>query len=201
MKCGSGFISEGEIIIVNIYVALLRGINVGGKNIIKMADLKRVLEAMGFCEVKTYIQSGNVLFKSNEEEEVLRKRIEEEIKAAFGVSTVVILRTAEELERIIHNCPFSKEAVLEAEASSKGESLYVSLLTNSPSPEKIQVLDAYSDENNEYRAQGRDIFLLFHNSIRNSKLANNLQRVDVPGTVRNWKTINKLATLSKDMKV
>jgi len=71
-----------------IYVALLRGINVGGKNIIKMSDLKRTFEAMGLCRVQTYIQSGNVLFESNEKEKLLRKRIEHEIELAligFGV--------------------------------------------------------------------------------------------------------------------
>ena len=60
---------------MTVYIALLRGINVGGKNIIRMADLKRVFETIGFCEVKTYIQSGNVLFKSNEAEESLCNKI------------------------------------------------------------------------------------------------------------------------------
>jgi uncharacterized protein (DUF1697 family) len=64
---------------MTVYIALLRGINVGGKNIIKMADLKRLFESAELSEVKTYIQSGNVLFKSDEEEESLRRKIEHEI--------------------------------------------------------------------------------------------------------------------------
>ena len=61
---------------MNIYIALLRGINVGGKNIIKMSELKKVFESIGLCEVQTYIQSGNVIFKSNEEEAVLQTKIQ-----------------------------------------------------------------------------------------------------------------------------
>lgn len=179
------------------YIALLRGINVGGKNIIKMVDLKRVFEAMGLCEIQTYIQSGNVLFKSNEKEESLCKKIEHDIEAAFRFSVPVILRTSEELEWIIRNCPFSAEEVLQAESTSEGESLYVSFLMHVPSQENIERFDAYKSESDEYKIEGREVFLLFHNSIRNSKLANNLQKLDVTATTRNWKTINKLAILAK----
>jgi uncharacterized protein (DUF1697 family) len=173
---------------MTIYIALLRGINVGGKNIIKMAELKKVFEEIGLCDVKTYIQSGNVLFKSNEDEESLRKKIEREIEESFGFSVSVILRSAAELEQIILNCPFSKE-----------ESLYVSLLTHAPSKENIERLNVYRSESEEYKIVGREVFLLFRNSIRNSKLANNLQKLDVPATVRNWNTINKLDNLAKSI--
>ncbi|HEY5583225.1 MAG TPA: DUF1697 domain-containing protein [Ruminiclostridium sp.] len=186
---------------MTIYIALLRGINVGGKNVIKMAELKRVFETIGLCDVKTYIQSGNVLFKSNEVEETLRKKIEYEIEMVFGFSATVILRTAAEIEWIILNCPFTQDEVSEAESSSEVESLYVSLLTHAPLQEKIEHLNAYRSESDEYRILGREVFLLFHNSIRNSKLANNLKKLDVPSTVRNWKTINKLAVLAKTMEI
>lgn len=184
-----------------IYIALLRGINVGGKNIIKMAELKRIFEAIGLSEVQTYIQSGNVLFKSNEGEGSLRKKIEHEIKVVFSLSVTVVLRTYEELERIIMNCPFSKEEVLEAESSMEAESQYVALFTHAPMQEKIEHLNAYRSESDQYRIVGRDVYLLFRHSIRNSKLANNLYKLDVPSTVRNWKTINKLAALGKAMEL
>ena len=182
---------------MTIYIALLRGINVGGKNIIKMADLKGVFEEIGLHEVKTYIQSGNVLFKSYEEEEPLRNKIEQAIEKAFCLSVPVILRTATELEQLIKNCPFSEKKAPEA----KVESLYVSFLLQSPSQENIDRLKVYKNETDDYLVSGRDVFLLFGNSIRNSKLANNLQKLDVPSTVRNWKTINKLATLVTAMEV
>lgn len=180
-----------------IYIALLRGINVGGKNIIKMADLKRTFETIGLSSVQTYIKSGNVLFKSDEEEEPLRKKIEQAIEEVFGFSVTVVLRTAAEIEWIIGHCPFSEKEVTEAEASSKVECLYVSMLTHVPSQERIQHLNPYTSESDKYKIEGREVFLLFHNSIRNSKLVSNLKKLDVPGTVRNFKTMNKLNELAK----
>ncbi|WP_438351213.1 DUF1697 domain-containing protein [Paenibacillus sp. FA6] len=184
---------------LTIYIALLRGINVGGKNMIKMAELKEMFVAIGLFRVQMYIQSGNVLFESNEEEEPLRKRIEDQIELVFGFSVIVVLRTTEALNRIVANCPFSEQAISEAEASAVGESLYVSLLLEEPSQEGIERLRGYKSENEEYRMEGREVYLLFHHSIRNSKLANNLQKLDVPSTVRNWKTMNKLVALANDM--
>ncbi|EHJ00455.1 protein of unknown function DUF1697 [Clostridium sp. DL-VIII] len=186
---------------MNVYIALLRGINVGGKNIIKMADLKRVFESIRLCEVKTYIQSGNVLFKSNETEEALCNKIEHEIEAVFGIPVKVILRTSKELEQLILNCPFSKDEVAEAETLSKVQSLYVALLKHNPLKEKIECIDVYSSESDKYKIIGRDVYLLFNHSIRNSKLANNLYKLNVEATVRNWKTLSKLAALAKDMEI
>lgn len=186
---------------MTIYIALLRGINVGGKNIIKMAELKRVFEEIGLSSVKTYIQSGNVIFKSNEREEILRNKIEHEILRAFGFPVTVVLRTAQELEWIIQNCPFSEQEVSEAESLSVGGSLYVAFLLHAPSQEKIECLNVYKSEVDEFRIEGREVFVLVHNSIRNSKVASNLYKLDVPATVRNWKTINKLAELAKTIEI
>ncbi|MGM1048034.1 MAG: DUF1697 domain-containing protein [Bacillota bacterium] len=182
-----------------IYIALLRGINVGGKNMIKMAELKKMCEALGLNRVQTYIQSGNVLFESTEEESTLRKIIENEIEAVFGFSVNVIIRTSEELKKIVADNPFSEEEVAAAEASSVGECLYVSLLQEEPSSEGIERLRVYQSDNEEFRINGREVFLLFGHSVRNSKLANNLHKLNVPATVRNWKTINKLVTLASAM--
>lgn len=192
---------EGGLYLMTVYIALLRGINVGGKNIIKMAELKKVFDGIGLCEVQTFIQSGNVLFKSNEEEEPLRREIEYEIERAFGFPVTVILRTAAELEQITLNCPFSEEKIVEAESSSKAEVLYVALLNHVPSHDKVESLNAYVNGSEEYHIAGRNVFLLFHNSIRNSKLANNIQKLDAQSTVRNWKTISKLVNLAKVMDI
>jgi uncharacterized protein (DUF1697 family) len=182
-----------------IYIALLRGINVGGKNIIKMADLKSLFEQLGLNRVQTYIQSGNVLFESDSDELSLRKRLEQEIEAAYGFSVTVVIRTAEELKKVIANCPFSEEEVQEAVASSDAESLYVALLLDEPSEERIKRIQPFENDNEKYRIAGREVYLLFHQSIRNSKLASNLHLLDVPATTRNWKTINKLVGLAGAM--
>jgi uncharacterized protein (DUF1697 family) len=181
------------------YIALLRGINVGGKNKVKMADLKRTFEASGLSRVQTYIQSGNVLFESDEEEAPLRQRIEERIAADFGIQVVVVLRTLAEMERIAANCPFSAEDIAEAEAASDAESLYVALLLEAPVPEKAERLSAYSTPDDRFQLAGRDVYLLFRYSVRDSKLAAQLPKLGVPATVRNWNTIQKLVALAKAM--
>ncbi|OAB44326.1 DUF1697 domain-containing protein [Paenibacillus glacialis] len=181
------------------YIAFLRGINVGGKNMIKMAVLKQLFETMGFQRVQTYIQSGNVLFQSNDLEGTLRSQIEQEIETIVGFAVNVVLRTAVELERIIGNCPFSEGAVAEAEASSVGESLYVSLMVEAPVQESVDRLSIYASPNEQYCVEGREVYLLFGNSVRNSKLSNNLHKLGGPATVRNWKTLSKLLVLAKTM--
>ena len=178
------------------YIALLRGINVGGKNIVKMADLKRMFEELGLQPVQTYIQSGNVLFRSDKEEEALRKTIEQEFARIFGFPVIVVLRTVTQLEEIIRDCPFSKEAIAEAERASAAESLYVALLLQAPAAVSVERLHTYRSKNDEFYITGRDVYLLFHHSIRDSKLANNLSKLAVPMTVRNWKTVTKLMQLA-----
>ncbi|TMV42658.1 DUF1697 domain-containing protein [Paenibacillus mesophilus] len=175
------------------YIALLRGINVGGKNKIKMAELKSALEAIGLGRVQTYIQSGNVVFESGEEADLLRGRIEREIKQTFGIPAAVILRTAAELERIVTDCPFA------ADALSEGESLQVCLLTEAPSQEKVDRLSEGKSEIDEYRVQGREIYLLFRQSVLDSKLAANIPKLGDSATTRNWSTINKLHFMARSM--
>ncbi|TKD70637.1 DUF1697 domain-containing protein [Pseudalkalibacillus hwajinpoensis] len=178
------------------YIGFLRGINVGGKNKIKMADLRAMLEEMNLMNVKTYIQSGNLLFESDQTEEDLSQQIEEQIKKTFDLTVPVILRTAKEVEEIRDCCPFSKEQLSKAEASSAGESLYVALLSEYPSEEAIKTLSSFTFEKEDFHVHGRDVYLLFYDSIRNAKITTKLNKVDSKATVRNWKTINKLLDMS-----
>lgn len=178
------------------YVALLRGINVGGKNIVKMADLKRMLEGLGLQFVQTYIQSGNVVFRSDKAEEALRKTIEQQFASVFGFPVIVVLRTVTELNQMIRHCPFSKEAIAAAEEAAAAESLYVALLLQAPAAESVECLNSYRSKNDDFCILGRDVYLLFQHSIRDSKLANNLSKLAVPMTVRNWKTVTKLTQLA-----
>nr|WP_286906197.1 DUF1697 domain-containing protein [Clostridium sp. UBA1652] len=177
------------------YIALLRGINVGGKNIIKMAQLKAIFEDIGFQNVKTYIQSGNVLFSSDKSESVLINIIEEKIYTNVGFKVSVILRSEEELNKIIQNCPFSEKEILEVQGNSSSEVLYVAFLKQEPLEENIDKFSVYETGEDKYKIIGRDVYLLFHDSIRNSKLGNNLGKLDNSATTRNWKTINKISDL------
>jgi uncharacterized protein (DUF1697 family) len=178
---------------MTVYIALLRGINVSGHNKIKMAELKIALDKMGLNKVQTYIQSGNVLFESMEAAELLRERIEGEIKSVFGFSITVILRTANELEQIIANCPFA------ADSLSEGESIQVSVLTEALSQKQIDILSTKLSKVDDYQIMGLTIYFLFRQKILDSQLAKNLQKLGNAVTSRNWNTINKLAALAKAM--
>ncbi|WP_409344490.1 DUF1697 domain-containing protein [Paenibacillus sp. MBLB4367] len=178
---------------MTIYIALIRGINVGGNKKIKMAELKSSLQAMGLGRVQTYIQSGNALFESEEEAEPLRRRIEREIHTAFGMTVTVILRTAEELNRLIANCPFAADSLTE------GQSIHVTLMTETASQKTVDLLSTSERGHDEYHVHGQEIYFLFRQSVLDSKLAANLQKLGDTATSRNWNTIVKLAALAKAM--
>lgn len=173
-------------------IALLRGINVGGHRLIKMADLTRMFEAMGFGAVRTYIQSGNVVFRAAEPEQPLRRRIERQIETTFGFPVMVALRTAGEIARTVAECPYAPENLRD------GESLYVALLTDIPAPQGIERLLASKIDPDECRVVGRDAYLLYRQSMRQTQMTNGLleQRLGVAATSRNWRTITTLAAMS-----
>ncbi len=188
---------DGDIAMVSI--ALLRGINVGGKNMIKMAELKTALEAAGLSAVQTYIQSGNILFRSQQDEAALRLLIEDTIRARFALTVPVVLRTATELDSLISNLPFSKDEIAKAQAGTEAEVLYAALLNEALSDERIAQVLAYKSADEQMVVAGRDVYLLFSDSIRNSKLASHLIKLDESVTTRNWKTVLKLSELAKTL--
>ncbi|HEX3032504.1 MAG TPA: DUF1697 domain-containing protein [Bacillota bacterium] len=178
-----------------VYVAFLRGINVGSKHRVNMAELTVRCEALGLSRVQTYIQSGNVVFEAEQGEAELRSLLETGLEAHFGFPIPVVLRTAAELDAILKGCPFSEAAVRAAEAASGVESLYLFLLQEAPAPEGVTSLQPFRNPTDGCSIRGREVYLLFHNSIRNSKLAANLHRLGGSGTIRNWKTMSKLDAL------
>jgi uncharacterized protein (DUF1697 family) len=174
------------------YIALLRGINVGGHKKIKMDELKRLFESLGLQKVKTYIQSGNVLFESCEKAKPLYHLLEKEILNQFGYTVNVMLRTAGEMDQIIKDCPYRSEHLL------ADESIHVCFLSKFPTKKDIDRVMAFTSENEDCLIKEREIYLLFRESIRNSKLARQLQKLEVPGTIRNWNTVNKLVEMAKN---
>ncbi|MEQ6855827.1 DUF1697 domain-containing protein [Lysinibacillus capsici] len=177
------------------YVALLRGINVGGHNKLKMAELRDALQPLGLQNIRTYIQSGNILFESSESAELLQQQIQETIQTTFTITSTVIIRTAEEFRSIVNNCPFSEQDLADASATATGESLHVALLSTVPTEENSAKLLQYVSEKERCMIKGRDVYLLFYDSIRNAKLSQQLHKLEVPATIRNWKTMMKLATM------
>ncbi|MEK8129108.1 DUF1697 domain-containing protein [Paenibacillus filicis] len=185
---------------MGVYIALLRGINVSGQKLIKMTELKRMFEELGFSRVQTYIQSGNVLFESAEPqqgEEPLSKRIERGIEEVFGYQVPVVIRTLDELVHILANCPFP------ADTLAPGESLYAALLAESPSPEGIERLLACRSDIDDYHLAGDEVYILCRQGLGKSLFSNNFleKKLKVAATTRNWQTMNKLVQLGQAMEL
>ena len=175
------------------YLALLRGINVGAANRIRMDALKLVFEQAGFTHVETYIQSGNVLFFSSEQEEVIVPKLEQALLDNAGIRTNVILRSADELALSVSRLPFSQKEIASAALRyTDGENLF--LLFAAQAPAKVPKIEQASPsaDGDMFRLVGRDGYLLLCQSIRTSKLALQQQKTLLPVTARNWNTVCQL---------
>lgn len=172
---------------MTLYIALLRAINVSGKNIIKMAELKQMFESMGFGKVQTYIQSGNVLFEADAEPAVLRERIEAEIERVFGLTVTVILRTPAELDGVVSRCPFTEV-----------DQLYVVYLEGEPTEAGIARLKEFPCQSEQWQIRGQELYVVYGEGAHKSKLTNALieKRLGMASTARNWRTTLKLVELA-----
>jgi uncharacterized protein (DUF1697 family) len=173
------------------YVALLRGINLGSHNKIAMDHLRKLFVALGHHDVKTYIQSGNVIFKSPvDDKSRLAGDIEQRIAEELGVKVTVLVRTRDDLAEIVANSPF-----LSRESDPK--KLHVAFLSDAPDPERLAGLAAPAGEPAEFSLVGREIYLYYPNGYGRTKLTNAYveKRLGVAATTRNWRVVNKLYDL------
>ncbi|SBW01455.1 conserved hypothetical protein [uncultured Eubacteriales bacterium] len=176
------------------YAAFFRGLNVGGKNIVKMADLETLFSSLGFQEVKTYIQSGNVVFSSQQDEIALAAPITSAFETRFGFQSAVILRSDTELSDIIHSLPFSAAEIEIAEKETPDvEHLYVYLSDAALDREQVTRICADYDGKDTIYAANREIYLLCRQSVRNSKLAARLAKLPQALTARNLRTLEKIS--------
>jgi uncharacterized protein (DUF1697 family) len=178
-----------------IYISLLRGINVGGHKRIKMDQLRPSFEAMGFESVKTYIQSGNVVFKTGKSSPAgLSKRIELRILKDFGFSVSVICRTAGELEKTIANNPFLSERGIDP------EKLHVMFLSEAPAPVALKRLSDLTAAPDRARGFDTEIYFYLPNGMSQSILMKSpVDRIlAVVTTTRNWRTVNALHQMCQD---
>ncbi len=171
------------------YVAFLRGINVGGHNKIKMETLREMFAALGYKNVKTYINSGNVIFETIEaDDNALAAKIEQAIQAEFSLNIKVMVRTISEIEDIIINNPFDGRF-------ENDKDLHI-LFSGEELPEdKRLLLLSNNNENEQFAVRNREIFCLLRVGVLDSLLGKDYigKKLKTPATARNWRTINKIA--------
>ncbi len=171
------------------WIALLRGINVGGHKKVKMAELKTLCESMGLTDVRTHLQSGNVVFRTARTD---RARLAKDIESALSVDARVILRTDGELRAIIAANPMNEEAQREP------SHFIVVFLAEEPAASAMKSLrDAYSGAE-PMHLRGRELYIHYGNGMGSSKLTNTIieRKLGVTGTARNWNTVTRLAELA-----
>jgi uncharacterized protein (DUF1697 family) len=170
-------------------VSMLKGINVGGQKQIRMETLRGIYEELGFTRVRTYVQSGNVVFESTEQDpSVLVKRVEAQIKQACGYQVSVFIRQAQELRGILAGNPFINDR---NEDLSK---LHVTFLYRIPSEPWWSELATPRDTADEFARGEMAIYLFCPNGYGKTKLSNSLfeRKLGMPVTTRNWNTVNAL---------
>ena len=171
------------------YVALLRGINLGGHKVVKMDQLRKAFEELGFEDVKTYIQSGNVVFKAlSRTPENLVKRIEEKVMRQFGFPVPVMVKTADEFAEVVRSNPLVTKKGIDLSR------LHVTFLSCAPQKSALKILAAIAAGPDQFRYSGKAIYLHCQNGYHETKLSNNvLEKILKVGTTTpNWKTVNQL---------
>ncbi|MGV6828983.1 MAG: DUF1697 domain-containing protein [Flavobacteriales bacterium] len=173
-----------------VFIALLRGINVGGHKKILMKDLKTLFEKQGFNNVQTFIQSGNVVFSTSEAKENLSSIISKAILYHYNFEVPVVIKTPLEIKKILEHCPFSEE---------KKVASYFTLFSTKPKQEQIDHVNHLSFPNEEFLATPHCFYFYCSTGYRKVKMNNNFleRKFKISMTTRNFKTLNKLLTINE----
>jgi len=172
------------------HIALLRGINVGGKNMLPMKDLARLFTDAGAKDVRTYIQSGNVVFEAAADPRTIANKVAAAIEKRYGFRSPVIVRSAEEWRNAIRANPF------EPKVPDK-KSLHVYFLAEAPEARAIARLDPARSAPDAFHVVNREIYLHLPNGMARTKLTNAYfdSKLNTISTARNWATVLKLAEM------
>lgn len=177
---------------MNQFIVLLRGVNVSGHNLLPMKELKKVMEDAGFESVATYIQSGNIIFKSSESNnEHIKSLIIELIQKHFNLSISVFILSKSQLLDIMNNSPYKDEV--------DTKKLYYIIFDQTPSNELVDKLKNIQYPPDEYFIKDSVIYLNCHNGYGNTKFSNNFfeNKLKLKATTRNWNTLQKLIEMTE----
>ncbi len=173
-----------------VYVALLRGINLGAKRRLAMADLRELLEGLGYDEVRTHLQSGNVVLRAPGSAAALQKNLEAALATHCGFDVDVVVRTKAQLDKVIAQDPF------EDRANDNARYLVV-FLEKAPPATWRRSIDAGDCQPDEAAVRGKEIYLWLPTGVQNSKLAREATGKGVgTATARNWNVVTRLAELA-----
>jgi len=181
---------------MTVIISMLRGVNVGGHNKIKMDTLMALYESLKLRDAQTYVQSGNVIFKTDERDIArLAKRIEDGIERKFGFRPDVVLRTAAEMKDVVARNPFAKRRGIEP------GKLLVTFLDSDPGEEAREKVRQMKCDPEELRVEGREIYIYFPNGAGRSKLpwAGLGKMLKTQGTGRNWNSVTKMLEIAEKM--
>jgi uncharacterized protein (DUF1697 family) len=179
-----------------VLISMLRGVNVGGHNKLKMEALRALCESLQFENARTYVQSGNIVFRTKEKNRLaLAAKIQNAIEREFGFRPEVILRTVDELRKAIAASPFADRRDLEP------GKLLVTFLASAPGPEMRAKLLGLKDHPEEIHLQGREMYIYFPNGAGQSKLPwSSIERLlKTTGTARNWNSVTKMLAMAEEM--
>lgn len=179
---------------MNTYIVLFRGINVGGANILPMKELASLLDRMGFGNVQTYIQSGNVVFQSAATDpKQLSQAIRTAVGESHGLAAEVLVLSIDELHDAMASNPFT-------DGDPDPKTLHLFFLASAPTDPDVVRLDAIRSTSERYQLAGSVLYLHAPEGIGRSKLAANVERaIGVTATARNWRTVTKLMSMAEDL--
>jgi uncharacterized protein (DUF1697 family) len=171
------------------YVAFLRGVNVGGKNMVKMEQLRSVVAGLGFKNVRTYVNSGNVIFETKaSSDKALAGKIHNAIEESFSLNIQVMVRTIDEIKRVVAENPYAGQF-------DNDKDVHVFFLDGDLSSEQRELLLKNNSDVEFISVSGRTIYYLLRISIIDSTLGKGFidRKLKVASTARNWRTVNKIA--------
>jgi uncharacterized protein (DUF1697 family) len=178
------------------YIALLRGINVSGSNIIKMADLRDMMENLGFSGAETYIQSGNIIFRSETSNlNTLEECIVSGIAARFSLSVPALVLDSKQLIAILRNCPFPDDGI------SKPVGVYISFMSAPPDDECFPAIDGRTAPTERWKIIDSCLFLNCPAGYGKTGITNEFieKKLKVVSTTRNIRTVRKLAAMTESL--
>jgi uncharacterized protein (DUF1697 family) len=179
-----------------VWISMLRGVNVGSHNRIKMDALRTLYESVKLEDPRTYVQSGNVIFRAKEKNgDLLARKIQSAIERKFKFTPTVVVRTAKEMRETIDANPFAGRNDVEP------GKLLVTFLSAEPAKEARSALAAFNDFPEELHLRGRELYIYFPNGAGKSKLPwSKVEKfLKVQGTARNWNSVNAMLELAAEL--